>query len=188
MDYKNGLTIRNSSHILYFNVPTGILAFPPLMVPQWPCSPPPLLLPLKSPSPRPGSVGGANILSRIHRYISKVCFYQVSCLPHSCSLPQTLNTAGYSSTNPGMQWDLESTPMHLCSPTVHLDCMRSREGSMNGGDMKLGTDMLWVCTNGFWVEYWLPLHCLAWGGVIWRGGGGEEEHMVISPHPGQILL
>ena len=27
--------------------------------------------------------------------------------------------------------------MHLCSPSVHLDCMRSREGSMNGGDMKL---------------------------------------------------
>ena len=107
------------------------------MVSQWPCSPPLLLLPLKSPSLRPGSAGGGDIPLRIHWYILKVCFYQVSSPPHWYSLPQTLNTAGYSSTNPGMQWDLESTPMHLCSPTVHLDCMRSREGSMNGGDMKL---------------------------------------------------
>ena len=149
------------------------------MVSQWPCSPPPLLLHLKSPSPRPGSAGGGNIRLRIHWYILKVCLYQVSSLPHWYSLPQTLNTAGYSSTNPGMQWDLESTPMHLCSPTVHLDCMRSREGSMGGGCMKLGTDMLWVCIYEFWVKHWLPLHCLAWGSVIWGGGGGEEENMVI---------
>ena len=147
------------------------------MVSQWPCSPPPLLLPLKSPSPRPGSAGRVNVPLRIHRYILKVCFYQVLTLPHWYSLLQSLKTAVYSSTNPGMQWDLESTPMHLCSPTVHLDCMRSREGSMNEGDLKLGTDMLWPCTNGFWVEHWLPLHWLGWGRVIWGGGGGEEENM-----------
>ena len=149
------------------------------MVSQWPYSPPPLLLPFKSPPLRPGSAGGVNISLRIHWYIFKVCFYQVSSLPHWYSLLQTLNTAGYSSTNPGMQWDLESTPMHLCSPTVHWDCMRHREGSIDGRCMKLGRDMLWVCTDVFWVKYWLPLHCLAWGEVIWRGGGGEEENMVI---------
>ena len=149
------------------------------MVSQWPYSPPPLLLSFRSPLLRPGSAGGVNISLRIHWYILKVCFYQVSSLPHWYSLLQTLNTAGYSSTNPGMHWDLESTPMHLCSPTVHLDCIRSRKGSMNGGDMKLGTDIPWIYIYVFWAEHLLSLHCLAWGRVIWGGGGGEEENMVI---------
>ena len=134
---------------MYLQGAKEIRAISVLDVEIWPCAPPPLLLPFRSPLLRPGSAGGVNISLRIHWYIFKVCLYLVSCLPHWYFLPQTLNTAGYSSTNPDMQWDLESTPMHLCSPTVHWDCIRSREGSIDGGCMKLGRDMLWVCTDVF---------------------------------------